>query len=60
MPKPRVDTSRNPDIRAVYGGSGSVKSSYVKAELKKMKPKRLIIWDPVDEYGDLCDVRITS
>ncbi|MPY23915.1 hypothetical protein [Shewanella sp. YLB-07] len=60
MPKPRIDTSRNPDIRAVCGGSGSGKSSYVKAELKKMKPKRLIIWDPVDEYGDLCNVRITS
>ena len=58
--KKRIDVSRNADIRAVCGGSGSGKSSYVKAELKKLKPKRLIIWDPVDEYGDIADVRITN
>lgn len=58
--KPRVDTSRNADIRAVCGGSGSVKSSDVKAEFKKLEPKRLIIWDPVDEYSDLANIRITK
>ncbi|MCW3173754.1 hypothetical protein [Shewanella subflava] len=59
MRKPRIDTSRKADIRAVCGGSGSGKSSYVKAELKKLKPSRVIIWDPVDEYGELANVRVT-
>ncbi|WP_351001078.1 hypothetical protein [Shewanella sp. TB7-MNA-CIBAN-0143] len=60
MKKPRIDTSRKADIRAVCGGSGSGKSSYVKAELKRLKPPRLIIWDPVDEYGEVATVRVTT
>jgi hypothetical protein len=60
MRKPRTDTSRTADIRAVCGGSGSGKSSYVKAELKRLKPSRLIIWDPVDEYGEVANVRVTT
>ncbi|MFV7759724.1 hypothetical protein ACNPKZ_04120 [Shewanella algae] len=60
MRKPRIDTSRRADLRLVSGGTGSGKSSYVKAEIKRLKPSRLLIWDPVDEYGELANVRITS
>ena len=59
MPKPRIDTSRRADLRLVCGGTGSGKSSYVKAEIKRLKPSRILIWDPVDEYGELANVRIT-
>ena len=59
--KKRVDTSRKADVRAVYGATGSAKSSYVKAELKRLKCPRVIIWDPVDEYGELENVvRVTT
>lgn len=54
--KPRVDVSRKADVRAVYGATGSAKSSYVKEELKRLKCSRIIIWDPVDEYGELAGV----
>ncbi|NKF52786.1 ATP-binding protein [Shewanella sp. WXL01] len=54
--KPRVDTSRKADVRAVYGATGSAKSSYVKKELKRLKCSRVIIWDPVDEYGELPNI----
>ena len=60
MPKPRIDTSRRADLRLVCGGTGSGKSSYIKKEIRRLKPSRILIWDPVDEYGELADVRITS
>lgn len=40
------------DIRAVMGSSGSGKSAYVKQELRRLAPARLLIFDPMDEYGD--------
>ncbi|MCL1038035.1 hypothetical protein L2750_12835 [Shewanella submarina] len=60
MPKKRVDVSRKADLRLVCGGTGSGKSSYVKQEIKRLKPSRLLIWDPVDEYGEVANIRITS
>ncbi|MBI1676961.1 hypothetical protein [Shewanella sp. DW31] len=60
-PKKRVDVSRKADVRVVCGATGSAKSSYVKAELKRLKCSRVIIWDPVDEYGELNGiVKVTS
>lgn len=42
----------------VWGASGSGKSSYVKQRLKDHK--RLIVFDPLDEYGPLCNVTVHS
>lgn len=40
-------------IVAVLGASGSGKSTYIKQQIRKGKPKRLIVFDPMGEYGDL-------
>lgn len=39
------------DVTAVVGGIGSGKSAYVKQRLKRDAPRRLLIFDPQDEYG---------
>jgi hypothetical protein len=45
--------SRNlPAVIAVLGKTGSGKSAWVKQELKRRSPSRLIIWDPLIEYTD--------
>lgn len=42
----------------VWGASGSGKSSYVKRKMKDMT--RLVVFDPLDEYGPLCKVKVRS
>lgn len=42
----------------VWGASGSGKSSYVKRKIKDIK--RLVVFDPLDEYGPLCKVKARS
>lgn len=39
-------------ITAVFGASGSGKSTYAKRRIKAEKPGRLLIWDPQGEYAD--------
>ncbi|AVR96899.1 hypothetical protein [Pseudoduganella armeniaca] len=39
-------------IWGVMGQSGTGKGVWVKRELKRLKPRRIIILDPQDEYGD--------
>lgn len=46
-------------ITAVFGASGSGKSTYAKQRLRKEKPKRLMIWDPQGEYGEMGQI-VTS
>lgn len=41
-----------PQIEAYIGASGSGKGVSINARLKELKPKRLIVWDPRDEYSD--------
>lgn len=41
------------NINAVMGGSGSGKSTFIKREIARLKPKRLIVFDVMHEYGDL-------
>jgi hypothetical protein len=46
-------TSRNKaNLTAVIGSTGSGKSLWIKRQLKR-RPSRLIVWDPMREYGDL-------
>lgn len=44
--------SNEAKIWAVMGQSGTGKGLWVKAQLRKLKPKRIIILDPQDEYGE--------
>ena len=39
-------------IEAVLGGTGTGKSSYVKQQLRKRPPKRLLVFDPEEEWGE--------
>jgi hypothetical protein len=39
-------------IEAVLGGSGTGKSSYVKELLRRKPPKRLLVFDPEEEWGE--------
>lgn len=41
------------NIVAVMGGSGSGKSTFIKREIARLKPKRLIVFDVMHEYDAL-------
>ncbi|WP_059411695.1 hypothetical protein [Cupriavidus basilensis] len=43
-------------IVGVIGASGSGKSRWLKDGLRRMKPARLLVWDPQDEYGEFGQV----
>lgn len=45
-------SKNNASILAVMGASGSGKSLYIKRGLKRSRPGRLLIWDPLREYGE--------
>lgn len=38
---------------AIMGASGSGKSTYIKQQIRRGKPKRLIIFDPMGEYSTM-------
>lgn len=40
-------------IVAIMGASGSGKSTYIKQQIRRGKPKRLIIFDPMGEYATM-------
>lgn len=45
-----IDVTRRASIEAVIGASGSGKSAYIKGEIRRRKPARLLIYDPEGEY----------
>lgn len=47
---------RKAQIWAVMGQSGTGKGVWIKSELRRLKPKRIIILDPQDEYGAFAQV----
>jgi hypothetical protein len=47
----RQGSANKAKIYAVMGASGSGKSSYVKGELARTAPRRLLVWDYMREYG---------
>lgn len=53
-----MDNRNRPDIRAYIGATGSGKGVSVREHLKRSRPKRLLVWDPLGEYGEFC--RVTS
>ena len=46
-----MDNSNRPDIRAYIGATGSGKGVSIREHLTRDKPQRLIVWDPLNEYG---------
>jgi hypothetical protein len=48
----RIDVSKRANVNAFMGAGGSGKSEQIKRELRRDKPKRLMIWDPEHEYAD--------
>ncbi len=47
-------------IIACMGASGSGKSCTVKGLLETSQPGRLLVWDPMDEYGPYCTSRVPN
>ena len=43
--------TNRPRIEAYIGGTGSGKGVSISRRLEELKPQRLLIWDPRDEYG---------
>ena len=52
-----LDNSNKPDLRLYCGATGSGKGVSIREHLKATKPARLLIWDPLDEYGAFARVR---
>lgn len=52
-----MSVTNNANIVAVMGGTGSGKSTYVKKEIRRLKTKRLIIFDVMHEYGQFGQVK---
>lgn len=48
-----MSTKNEPKIEAYIGASGSGKGVSINRRLAELKPERLLIWDPRDEYGKL-------
>lgn len=46
------NNSNRPDIRAYIGSTGSGKGVSVREHLAREKPRRLVVWDPLGEYGE--------
>lgn len=57
-PLAKVDTTRENNHEYVLGSSGSGKSYYVKSQIKKAR--RLLIFDPDDEYGELSNIQTVT
>lgn len=47
-----MSVKNSASILAVMGATGSGKSAWIKQQLKKWKPTRLLIWDTMQEYPD--------
>lgn len=54
-----MSVTNKASIIAVMGASGSGKGVYIKKQLRKHKPKRLIIFDPMGEYGEFAKIVTT-
>lgn len=52
MTQRSVGQHNQADITAVMGAPGSGKSLFLKAELKRLKPARLMVWDYKREYAE--------
>ena len=46
-----LDNSNKPELRAYVGATGSGKGVSVREYLGQAKPARMLVWDPLGEYG---------
>ena len=46
-----LSNANRPDVRAYIGATGSGKGVSIRAHLRTAKPARLLVWDPLSEYG---------
>ncbi len=46
-----MDNSNKPSLRAYIGATGSGKGVSIREHLKREKAQRLVVWDPLREYG---------
>jgi len=51
-----VDNSNKPNLRLYCGATGSGKGVSIREYLKGLKPSRMLIWDPLGEYGEFVSV----
>jgi hypothetical protein len=48
----KLDNSNRPDLRAYIGATGSGKGVSIREHLAAQRPGRLLVWDPLHEYGE--------
>lgn len=48
----KLDNSNRPDLRAYIGATGSGKGVSIREHLAAERPARLLVWDPLHEYGE--------
>lgn len=48
-----MDNSNKPNLRLYCGATGSGKGVSLREYMRGLKPARLLVWDPLGEYGDL-------
>lgn len=51
-------SSSAPDHRGWFGATGSGKGVGIREWLGRDKPRRLIVWDPLGEYGAFVDITV--
>lgn len=55
-----VQAIQRADIRAFVGATGSGKGIGIREHLARDKPARLMVFDPMHEYGDLAGARVVQ
>lgn len=48
------------DMTAVIGGTGTGKTYWMRQELRRRNPPRLLVWDPEADLSDLGDVTVSA
>ena len=54
------NNSNRRDLRAFIGATGSGKGVSIRATLRELKPRRLLVWDPLGEYGEFVTATVGS
>jgi hypothetical protein len=55
-----MDNSNKPNLRLYCGATGSGKGVSIREYLKGLKATRMMVWDPLDEYGDFAKLQTSK
>lgn len=55
-----MDNTNKPELRGYIGATGSGKGVSIREWLKANKGPRFLVWDPLNEYADLCKTTSSS